>query len=94
VSDATLATGAPVCAAIRPEDIEVAPVESAPGGDQGNALAGTIDALLFVGDRYEARVSLGGAQQIPLLLSRARPWREGQHLQLVLPPDVVSVWPG
>jgi ABC-type Fe3+/spermidine/putrescine transport system ATPase subunit len=93
VPGTALAAGAPAQVAIRPEDIEVAPTDLAPGGADGNALVGTIEALLFVGDRYEARVTLGAERQIPLLLSRARPWREGQHLQLVFPPDLVSVWP-
>jgi ABC-type Fe3+/spermidine/putrescine transport system ATPase subunit len=93
VPDAALAVGAPAQVAIRPEDIEVATADPAPGGADGNALVGTIEALLFVGDRYEARVTLGGEQRIPLLLSKARPWREGQRLQLVFPPDLVSVWP-
>ena len=44
-----------------------------------------IDALLFVGDRYEARVTLGGEQRIVLLLPRAREWREGQRVRLGLP---------
>src|SRR5438445_1265279 len=56
-SDAALAPGAAAHVAIRREDIAVA----APGGAlDDNALTGTIEALLFVGDRYEARVALGG----------------------------------
>ena len=67
---------------------------ASPGGTPGdNALTGTIEALLFVGDRYEARVALGGEQRILLLLPRAHAWREGQRLHLAFPPDVVSVWP-
>ena len=89
-SDAALAPGAAAHVAIRPEDIAVA----APGGAlDDNALTGTIEALLFVGDRYEARLALGGEQRILLLLPRAHEWREGQRLQLVFPSDVVSVWP-
>jgi ABC-type Fe3+/spermidine/putrescine transport system ATPase subunit len=94
--DATLAGGAPAHVAIRPEDIEVVPTGVAPDDGErqnGNTLVGTIEALLFVGDRYEARVTLGGEQRVLLLLSRARAWREGQRLQLVFPPDLVSVWP-
>ena len=52
-----------------------------------------IDTLLFVGDRYEARVALGGEQSILLLLPRARDWREGQRVRLGFPPEMVSVWP-
>jgi ABC-type Fe3+/spermidine/putrescine transport system ATPase subunit len=94
VPHAALAAGTPAHVAIRPEDIEVAIADGgAPGGADGNALVGTIEALLFVGDRYEVRVSLGGEQRVHLLLSRARPWREGQRLHLVVPCDLVSVWP-
>jgi hypothetical protein len=75
---------------VRPEDIEVATAGEAAAD---SALAGTIEALLFVGDRYEARVALGGEQRVSLLLSRARTWREGQRVQLVVRPEAVSVWP-
>src|SRR5262249_33741238 len=86
-----LAAGAGAHVAIRPEDIEVA-LDGDPRPN-GRALAGVIEALLFVGDRYEARVSLGGERSILLLLPRAREWREGQRLQLAFPPETVSVWP-
>jgi len=56
-------------------------------------LLGTIDTLSFVGDRYEARVALGGEHCIVLLLSRAREWREGERVRLGFPPELVSVWP-
>jgi ABC-type Fe3+/spermidine/putrescine transport system ATPase subunit len=86
-----LAAGASAHVAIRPEDIEVA-LDDDPWPN-GRALAGVIEALLFVGDRYEARVSLGAERSILLLLPRAREWREGQRLQLAFPPETVSVWP-
>ena len=83
--------GKPMLLGVRPEDIEVT-LNEGPLPAR-NTLAGVIEALLFVGDRYEARVALGGEQRILLLLPRAREWREGQRLQLRLPPEVVSVWP-
>jgi ABC-type Fe3+/spermidine/putrescine transport system ATPase subunit len=87
---ASLAGGAAVQLAIRPEDIDVAIAgETAPD----DALVGTIEALLFVGDRYEARVALGGEQRVLLLLSRAGAWREGQRVRLAFPPHLVSLWP-
>ena len=86
VSD--LAPGADVHVAIRPEDIEVDGARA-----DGATLPGVIDALLFVGDRYEARVSLGGEQRVVLLLPRTREWKEGQAVSLAFPPDTVSVWP-
>jgi ABC-type Fe3+/spermidine/putrescine transport system ATPase subunit len=93
--DAALAAGAPAHVTIRPEDIEVTLARAAPGDalPDANALIGTIDALLFVGDRFEARVALGGDQRVLLLLPRTHIWREGQRLQLSLPSDLVSVWP-
>ena len=87
---ATLTPGAEAHVAVRPEAIEVG------GGhgrtETGNILRGEIEALLFVGDRYEARVALGGQQRIRLPLPRGA-WREGQGLELHLPPELVSVWP-
>jgi len=88
---ALLSAGADAHVAIRPEDIEVMP-DDHPWPD-GHALTGVIEALLFVGDRYEARVALGGEHSILLLVSRAREWREGQRLRLAFPPEMVSVWP-
>jgi ABC-type Fe3+/spermidine/putrescine transport system ATPase subunit len=96
-ADTTLAEGAEAQLAIRPEDIAVSADEHprsgdhAPPGDHG--LPGVIEALLFVGDRYEARVALGGEQRILLLLPRGREWHEGQRLHLEFPSDGVSVWP-
>ena len=87
---AGLTEGAEAQLAIRPEDIAVSAEESR---SDDHTLPGVIEALLFVGDRYEARVALGGEQRILLLLPRGREWREGQKLQLRFPPDVVSVWP-
>jgi ABC-type Fe3+/spermidine/putrescine transport system ATPase subunit len=88
---AALVPEADVHVAIRPEDIQVIPDDRRGPGD--NLLSGEIEALLFVGDRYEARIALGGEHRILLLLPRAAQWREGQRLWLALPPESVSVWP-
>ena len=90
-SPAALAPGAAATIAIRPEDIRVEPDDAA--AREAHHLLGTIDALSFVGDRYEARVSLGGEHGIVLLLTRAREWREGDRVRLGFPPELVSVWP-
>jgi ABC-type Fe3+/spermidine/putrescine transport system ATPase subunit len=93
---AALTAGAAVHVAVRPEDVEVAPSEVAPSERQApkaHALDGVIETLLFVGDRYEARVALGGEQRIVLFLARGGDWREGQRLRLHFPFDAVSVWP-
>jgi len=83
--------GAAATIAIRPEDIRVAP--DGAGGADADHLLGTIDTLSFVGDRYEARVALGGEHYIVLLLTRTREWREGERVRLGFPPELVSVWP-
>jgi ABC-type Fe3+/spermidine/putrescine transport system ATPase subunit len=88
----SLPPGAAAHVAIRPEDIQVSPDD--PGRSQeANHLPAVVDALSFVGDRYEAQVTLGGELRIVLFLSRARDWREGERLQLGFPPEMVSVWP-
>jgi ABC-type Fe3+/spermidine/putrescine transport system ATPase subunit len=87
----TLTPGREAHVTIRPEDIDVTPDDDPRPAD--NALTGVIDALLFVGDRYEARVALGDELSILLLLPRAREWREGQRLRLGFPSAMVSVWP-
>jgi ABC-type Fe3+/spermidine/putrescine transport system ATPase subunit len=90
-AEAALAPGAAATIAIRPEDIQVAPDDT--GTREAHHLLGAIDALSFVGDRYEARVSFGGEHGIVLLLTRAREWREGERVRLGFPPELVSVWP-
>jgi len=88
---AVLSAGASAHAAVRPEDIEVAPNDRSPA--RGHTLVGVIEALLFVGDRYEARVALSEEQRILLFLGRGGDWREGQRVRLYFPPEAVSVWP-
>ena len=87
----TLAPGADAHVAIRPEDIQV--VLAGGTHPDEHALPGVIEALLFVGDRYEARVTVGAEHSILLLLPRTAEWREGQHVLLAFPPETVSVWP-
>jgi ABC-type Fe3+/spermidine/putrescine transport system ATPase subunit len=87
----TLTEGAPAQVTIRPEDIEVCRGEAE--RPPSNRLPGVIDTLSFVGDRYEARVSLGSGHRIVLLLGRDRAWREGDRIELGFPPELVSVWP-
>jgi ABC-type Fe3+/spermidine/putrescine transport system ATPase subunit len=88
---AILSPGASAHVTIRPEDIEVCRED--PAQPQANRLPGVIDTLSFVGDRYEARVALGGEHPIVLLLPRDRAWCEGDRIELGFPPDRVSVWP-
>jgi ABC-type Fe3+/spermidine/putrescine transport system ATPase subunit len=86
-----LVAGAEAHIAVRPEAIEIGRVDQ-PAGDT-NLLPGTIEDLLFVGERYEARVLLAAQQRIRIPLPRAREWREGQRLQLGFPSETVTIWP-
>ena len=88
---AVLVAGAEAHVAVRPESIEIERGEQ-PTRDP-NTLPGMIEDLLFVGERYEARILLGDQQRIRIPLPRACRWREGQQLQLRFPPEVVTVWP-
>ncbi len=83
--------GADAFLSIRPEDIQVLPVGE--GGMAENALPGKIEALLFVGDRYEARLMLPDGSSILLHLSRTGGWKEEQPVQLALPAERTHVWP-
>ena len=86
----TLTRGQSVSVAIRPEYVSVRAEESAPGA---NAVTGTIEALLFIGDHYEAQIRTADDQFLVLRLDRSAQWREGQKLTLVLPPDRITLWP-
>jgi ABC-type Fe3+/spermidine/putrescine transport system ATPase subunit len=64
-------------------------------GDQPtspNTVTGTVEELLFTGDRYETRLRLAGE---PVLtdLPAGRSWREGDTVRLQLPMAALSVWP-
>ena len=85
-----LKCGQPVSLAIRPEYISILAEENASGE---NIVTGTIEALLFVGDHYEAQIRIADDQFLELRLDRDAPWREGQELTLMLPPDRITLWP-
>jgi ABC-type Fe3+/spermidine/putrescine transport system ATPase subunit len=74
--------------AIRPEHVSVSPE----GAGVENGVCGTIRALLFVGDRYEATVELDVGQSVIAHLSAGGTWREGQRVSLALPADELRVW--
>jgi ABC-type Fe3+/spermidine/putrescine transport system ATPase subunit len=80
--------GQRVLVAIRPEDILV---EEGAAGDSCNRLEGTIAEMLFLGDRYECHIRVGG-QEIILYFPRSTPYREGQPVRVHFPPSALSVW--
>jgi ABC-type Fe3+/spermidine/putrescine transport system ATPase subunit len=88
---AGLVAGTAAHIAVRPESIDIERDDRS--ARDGNTLPGTIEDLLFVGERYEARLLLADQQRIRIPLPRACEWREGQRLQLRFPPEAVTVWP-
>lgn len=80
--------GQQVSVAVRPEDVVVNPNGV---GDGGNQLQGVIDALLFIGDRFECHVKIGD-QAVLVYTPRHRPLQEGQTVKLYFPPEEISVW--
>jgi ABC-type Fe3+/spermidine/putrescine transport system ATPase subunit len=81
--------GVDVELSIRPEEVEVL---GSGCGQLPNIVDGSIEALLFVGGHYDARIRIGEAT-ITLELPRGRDWREGQTLSLRLPETAIRVWP-
>jgi ABC-type Fe3+/spermidine/putrescine transport system ATPase subunit len=57
-----------------------------------NSLAGCIEALLFIGDHYEATLSLDVGQVVVAHLPAVDSWHEGQRVSLSMQPQDVRVW--
>jgi len=68
---------------VRPENVIV---DADPGAEAGDGVPATIEALLFAGERYEARLALPNGEAILLPLPRHLTWAEGQSVVLRLPP--------
>src|SRR5581483_11971218 len=88
---AQLSPGQDVSVSIRPEDVAVELAGA--GGQASNTLPATIEAPLFVGDRYQVGVALDSGKRLLLSLARSRRWEAGERLDLWLPPAAVSIWP-
>jgi ABC-type Fe3+/spermidine/putrescine transport system ATPase subunit len=86
-----LAVGDRCQLAVRPERLAITP-GTVPGGGE-NALLAIVEALFFLGDRFEARLGLPGGQQIHVALPRSAAWREGEPVTVVLPREAVRLWP-
>jgi ABC-type Fe3+/spermidine/putrescine transport system ATPase subunit len=93
-ASSSVQVGAAAHVSIRPEDLVICHSNSA-SNSATNTLRGTIEALLFIGDRYEARIGVdGGGEPLLLPLSRADAWQRGQTVLLSWPPEHTHVWPG
>jgi ABC-type Fe3+/spermidine/putrescine transport system ATPase subunit len=84
--------GSTVYVAVRPEHVDVRPAPSAQGSGRLNELEGGIEALLFVGERYEANITLDGGETVMAYLPATSDWAEGQRVVLTLPEEQLRVW--
>jgi ABC-type Fe3+/spermidine/putrescine transport system ATPase subunit len=80
--------------AMRPERVSVHPRSLGFGAaPEPNHFSGQIEALLFLGDRYQAQVRLDWGQELLLYLPATNQWSEGQNVLIQLPEEDVSIWP-
>jgi ABC-type Fe3+/spermidine/putrescine transport system ATPase subunit len=77
--------------AVRPELVDVSADGSAAAE---NSVQGVVEALLFVGERYEARIALPWGESILAYLPPMGVWQEGQRVTLTFPRDRLRAWPG
>jgi ABC-type Fe3+/spermidine/putrescine transport system ATPase subunit len=82
-----LTPGAGVWVALRPEDAELC------AAGQSGSLNGTIEAVLFAGDRTEFQVAIAGQTSLTVYGSRRERFEAGQHVGLRVRSDAVSIWP-
>jgi ABC-type Fe3+/spermidine/putrescine transport system ATPase subunit len=82
--------GQTVHVAMRPEDLEI----TSPMGDwRVNILSGTVEALLYVGDRQEVDVKLRDNTRILCYAPRWAALREGEAVHLKVREDCMTIWP-
>jgi ABC-type Fe3+/spermidine/putrescine transport system ATPase subunit len=86
--------GQSVYLSIRPEDISLIPHSENEVGAVENLLRGTIDALLFHGDRVEVNLRLDGGDSVLCYGPGRFPLKEGQMLAVRLPSELINLWPG
>jgi ABC-type Fe3+/spermidine/putrescine transport system ATPase subunit len=88
-----LRQGQQVHVAIRPEAIVIEAGDLQPMTcAEKNLLKGNIEALLFVGDRFECRIQVAD-ERLFFYLPRTGSWHEGQKVSLTFPREAVSLWP-
>jgi ABC-type Fe3+/spermidine/putrescine transport system ATPase subunit len=80
--------GQDVVLAIRPEKIRL--WSSAPEGK--NFLSTTLEAINFLGDRYEYTVKVGSENRV-VVLPALETYHAGSKIFLELRPEGISLWP-
>jgi ABC-type Fe3+/spermidine/putrescine transport system ATPase subunit len=81
-----LSDGAVARVFTRPEDVEI----SARGADHSNQLAGTIEQVAYLGDRFEYHVKAAGVSLV-LLAPKKQRFLPGDAVQLALDPARLNV---
>jgi len=81
--------------AVRPEHLSVIPARDLPDREspRPNILLGRIEALLYLGERYQAQIRLAWGQDLMLLLPLGSTWQEGQAVAVRVPREGFSLWP-
>jgi ABC-type Fe3+/spermidine/putrescine transport system ATPase subunit len=90
-----LRVGDRVEVAVRPEQVHVdvdTESDTQNPSNPSNQLKGRIEALLFIGDHYEATLALEIGQTVMAHLPAVDRWHEGQPIRLWLRPEDVRVW--
>jgi ABC-type Fe3+/spermidine/putrescine transport system ATPase subunit len=88
-----LAAGSTCVLAVRPEAIAIEPRDGAADARGPDTFYGIIAALLFVGDRFEARIEMPWGQEVMVYVPAEDRWREGQTVSLRMDPHSIQVWP-
>jgi ABC-type Fe3+/spermidine/putrescine transport system ATPase subunit len=79
---------------VRPEHLTVIAARDLPsGGAPPNIFLGRIEALLYLGERYQAQIRLAWGQDLILLLPPDSTWQEGQAVAVKVPREGFSLWP-
>jgi hypothetical protein len=89
-SGVDLDPGSTVLLALRPEDIQVLPLN---GERDSTSLLGTVETQLFVGDRCECGVRLENGESILVYTPRSLVLLEGESVRLRIPEEGISLWP-
>ncbi len=82
------AAGQPALVAIRPEKIAL----SSNGSGDGNVVEGTLQAVQFLGDRYEYTVTLGEETRV-IVSPEAQQLKTGGKIFLELKAEGMTLWP-
>ena len=90
-SGSVLRPGEKCNVAVRPEVVDVNLVDDS-SNDSARGLVGSISAILFIGERYEAHVRLPWGQDVQIYLPVSEDWKEGQDVSLNFDALQAQAW--